>query len=189
MPKYTSRFYHPYFTPQEIELLSEKQRGKLTATQEEKVRQSACTFIENVAARVGLWVPIFKVFDLLCKGSRSWIFGQPKTNDCYFTNVVPSFSFVLRQERFPVPCKLTSYSTHNSLTYVNLLKDVSLAAMFVSAKMHDTLKKPRELLAVSYGIRFPDLAAKSKHHGGDVDLDTMDPAVGQVSFCPSTIPS
>jgi len=49
--------------------------------------------------------------------------------------------------------------------------------MFVSAKMHDTLKKPRELLAVAYGIRFPDLAAKSKHHGGDVDLDTMDPGV------------
>ena len=49
--------------------------------------------------------------------------------------------------------------------------------MFVSAKMHDTLKKPRELLAVAYGIRFPDLAAKSKHHGGNVDLDTMDPGV------------
>lgn len=49
--------------------------------------------------------------------------------------------------------------------------------MFVSAKMHDTLKKPRELLAVAYGIRFPDLAAKSKQHGGDVDLDTMDPGV------------
>ena len=50
--------------------------------------------------------------------------------------------------------------------------------------MHDTLKKPRELLAVSYGIRFPELAAKSKHHGGDVDLDTMDPAVtGAFSTC------
>jgi CTD kinase subunit beta len=60
-------------------------------------------------------------------------------------------------------------------------QDVSLAAMFVSAKMHDTLKKPRELLAVSYAIRFPDLAAKSKHLGGDVDLDTMDPSVR--SFC------
>lgn len=43
--------------------------------------------------------------------------------------------------------------------------------------MHDTLKKPRELLAVSYAVRFPDLAAKSKHPGGEVDLDTMDPQV------------
>ena len=48
--------------------------------------------------------------------------------------------------------------------------------------MHDTLKKPRELLAVAYAIRFPDLAAKSKHLGGDVDLDTMDPAVCPVFF-------
>lgn len=43
--------------------------------------------------------------------------------------------------------------------------------------MHDTLKKPRELLAVSYAIRYPDLAAKSKHPGGEVDLDSMDPQV------------
>lgn len=63
------------------------------------------------------------------------------------------------------------------------LQDVSLAAMFVSAKMHDTLKKPRELLAVSYAIRFPDLASKSKHLGGDVDLDTMDPSVRFLSEC------
>jgi len=48
--------------------------------------------------------------------------------------------------------------------------------------MHDTLKKPRELLAVAYAIRFPDLAAKSKHLAGEVDLDTMDPAVGPVFF-------
>jgi len=48
--------------------------------------------------------------------------------------------------------------------------------------MHDTLKKPRELLAVAYAILFPDLAAKSKHLGGDVNLDTMDPAVGSAFF-------
>lgn len=44
--------------------------------------------------------------------------------------------------------------------------------------MHDTLKKPRELLAVAYGIRNPELAARSKHPGGEVDLDTMDAQVG-----------
>lgn len=40
--------------------------------------------------------------------------------------------------------------------------------------MHDTLKKPREILMVSYAVRFPELAAKSKSIAGEVD---MDPAV------------
>jgi hypothetical protein len=53
-------------------------------------------------------------------------------------------------------------------------QDVTLAALYVSTKMHDTLKKPQDLLMVSYAIRFPDLAAKSKAIGGDV---TMDPEV------------
>ncbi len=52
-----------------------------------------------------------------------------------------------------------------------------LAALYVSTKMHDTLKKPRELLAVAYAVRFPELAAKSKHPGGEIDLDSMDPQV------------
>jgi hypothetical protein len=56
-------------------------------------------------------------------------------------------------------------------------QDVCLAALYVSTKMHDTLKKPRELLAVSYTIRFPELAAKSKNANGEVDLEHMDPAV------------
>ncbi|KXN93288.1 CTD kinase subunit beta [Leucoagaricus sp. SymC.cos] len=55
--------------------------------------------------------------------------------------------------------------------------DVCLGTLYVSTKMHDTLKKPRELLAVSYAVRFPDLAAKSKHPAGEIDLDTMDPQV------------
>lgn len=52
-----------------------------------------------------------------------------------------------------------------------------MAALFVSTKMHDTLKKPKELLAVAYGIRNPELAARSKHPSGEIDLDTLDPAV------------
>jgi len=43
--------------------------------------------------------------------------------------------------------------------------------------MHDTLKKPRELLAVSYTIRFPELAAKSKNANGEIDMEHMDPLV------------
>ena len=63
--------------------------------------------------------------------------------------------------------------------YGSCIQDVALAALFVSTKMHDTLKKPRELLAVSYAVRFPEFAAKSKHPAGEVDLDTMD---AQVTF-------
>ena len=40
--------------------------------------------------------------------------------------------------------------------------------------MHDTLKKPRDILMVSYAVRFPDLAARSRAMGGEVE---MDPAV------------
>jgi hypothetical protein len=61
--------------------------------------------------------------------------------------------------------------------YGSCIQDVSLAALYVSTKMHDTLKKPRELLAVSYAVRFPEFAAKSKHPAGEVDLDTMDAQV------------
>ena len=60
-------------------------------------------------------------------------------------------------------------------------QDVALAALFVSTKMQDTLKKPRDLLAVSYAVRFPELAAKTKHPTGEIDIDTMDPAVSTFS--------
>lgn len=46
--------HHPYFTPDEIEHLSEKQRGKLSTTQEEKARQQACAFMEAVGSKIGL---------------------------------------------------------------------------------------------------------------------------------------
>jgi len=87
------------------------------------------------------------------------------TIDSTFFSLVKIFNTMY--EQYTYPCSRIDHSA----------QDVSLAAMFVSAKMHDTLKKPRELLAVAYAIRFPDLAAKSKHLGGDVDLDTMDPSV------------
>jgi len=48
------KYHHPYFTPAEIDYLSEKQRGKLSITQEEKVRQNACGFLEAIGTRIGL---------------------------------------------------------------------------------------------------------------------------------------
>lgn len=48
--------YKPYFSPQDIERLSAKQRGKLSVSREERGRQQACSFIDAVGTRCGLWV-------------------------------------------------------------------------------------------------------------------------------------
>lgn len=53
-PHSSSKYHHPYFTPAEVDYLSEKQRGKLSVTQEERVRQNACAFLETLGARIGL---------------------------------------------------------------------------------------------------------------------------------------
>lgn len=44
--------------------------------------------------------------------------------------------------------------------------------------MHDTLKKPRELIMTAYVIRSPELAARSKVTG---ELD-IDPAVSRIVY-------
>lgn len=75
--------------------------------------------------------------------------------------------------------------THHGLTHHDHVQDVALAALYVSTKQHDTLKKPRELLAVLYTIRYPERAAKSKNPSGEIDIDTMDPAV---SILPILLP-
>ncbi|GJJ15549.1 hypothetical protein Clacol_009827 [Clathrus columnatus] len=49
--------------------------------------------------------------------------------------------------------------------------DVALASLYASTKMNDTLKKPQDLLMVSYIVRYPDLAAKSKAVGGEVAMN------------------
>lgn len=54
-----------------------------------------------------------------------------------------------------------------------LRQDVTLAALYVSSKMHDTLKKPREILMASYTVRFPEQAAKSKSIVGEIDMDPV----------------
>ncbi|KAL5492759.1 CTK2_1 [Sanghuangporus weigelae] len=49
--------------------------------------------------------------------------------------------------------------------------DVTMACLYVSTKMHDTLKKPHDILMVAYTVRFPELAALSKAMGGEVEID------------------
>lgn len=44
-----------------------------------------------------------------------------------------------------------------------------MACLYVSTKMHDTLKKPRDILMASYSVRFPELALKVM--GGEVEVD------------------
>lgn len=46
-----------------------------------------------------------------------------------------------------------------------------MAALFVSSKIHDTLKKTRDVLMASYAVRFPERAAKAKAMGGEIDID------------------
>lgn len=53
-PPSRARNYQAYFTPSEVAYLSEKQRGKLSESQDEKARLQACGFIEAVAAQIGL---------------------------------------------------------------------------------------------------------------------------------------
>ncbi|KAH7922586.1 cyclin-like protein [Leucogyrophana mollusca] len=129
-PASSSKYHHPYFTAAEIERLSEKQRGKLSITQEEKARQQACGFLEAVGAKIGF----------------------PRKTIATAQNLYHRFHLFFPRKDF-------SYY------------DATLAALYVSTKMHDTLKKPREILMVSYAVRFPELAAKSKSVGGEVDMD------------------
>ncbi|KAJ3525032.1 hypothetical protein NM688_g8465 [Phlebia brevispora] len=130
LPASHVKYHLPYFTPEEVERMSERQRGKLTATQEEKQRQQACGFIEAVGSRIGF----------------------PRKTIATAQNLYHRFHLFFPRKDF---------SYH----------DVSLAALYVSTKMHDTLKKPRDILMVSYAVRFPELAAKSKSVSGEVDMD------------------
>lgn len=53
--------------------------------------------------------------------------------------------------------------------------------MFVSSKMHDTLKKPRDILMVAYAVRFPELAAKARSMGGEIEMDPAVRSFGSMS--------
>ncbi|KLO06986.1 cyclin-like protein [Schizopora paradoxa] len=128
-PSHQVKYYQTYFSPGEVEYLSEKQRGKSTAS-EEKLRQQACNFIEVVCVKIGF--PRKTIATAQCLYHRFHLFFPRK-----------DFNYI----------------------------DVCLACTYVSTKMHDTLKKPRDILMVAYAVRFPELAARSKAIGGDVEMD------------------
>jgi hypothetical protein len=49
-----------------------------------------------------------------------------------------------------------------------------LACLYVSSKLHDTLKKPREIILASYPLRYPHLLQHRK--GGALDPAAVDQA-------------
>ena len=53
-PSTYTQHHRPYFPPFDVVRLSERQRGKLSTSQEEKARQQACGFIESVGTKIGL---------------------------------------------------------------------------------------------------------------------------------------
>lgn len=175
IPASSSKYHHPYFTPAEVEYLSEKQRGKLSVTQEERVRQNACGFLEALGARVGLCV-LSHLSDLILLETHIHVYSPRRTIGTA-QNLYHRFHlFFPRKDFHYYVCSFLNTSLELVPHFVSS-KDVSLAALYVSTKMHDTLKKPRELLAASYAVRYPDLVAKSKHPGGEIDVDNMDQVV------------
>lgn len=54
MPASHIRHHHPYFTPSDVEKLSEHQRGWTQRL--DKAREQACGFIEAVGSKIGLYV-------------------------------------------------------------------------------------------------------------------------------------
>jgi len=48
-------------------------------------------------------------------------------------------------------------------------QEVSLSCLYVSSKLHDTLKKPRDIILASYTLRYPNLVKK-----GTIDPTALD---------------
>ncbi|OCF32289.1 CTD kinase subunit beta [Kwoniella heveanensis BCC8398] len=113
------KHYKPYFTPLEVERLSAKQRGKLSVSREERLRQQACGFIDAVGVRCGF----------------------PRRTIATAQTLYMRFHLF-----FP-------YKDFNYL-------EVSLSTLYVSSKLHDTIKKPRDIILASFPIRYPNLVRK-----------------------------
>ncbi|OXB34647.1 CTD kinase subunit beta [Cryptococcus neoformans] len=120
--------YKPYFSPANVEKLSAKQRGKLSVSREERVRQQACGFIDAVGVRCGF----------------------------------PRRTIATAQTLY---MRFHLFFPYKDFSYI----EVALATLYVSSKLHDTLKKPRDIILASFPIRFPHLLRKG----------IIDPSVAQ----------
>ncbi|WVF66984.1 hypothetical protein IAT40_001727 [Kwoniella sp. CBS 6097] len=122
------KHYKPYFTPLEVERLSAKQRGKLSVSREERLRQQACGFIDAVGVRCGF----------------------------------PRRTIATAQTLY---MRFHLFFPYKDFNYV----EVSLSTLYVSSKLHDTIKKPRDIILASFPIRYPNLVRKG----------TIDPATAE----------
>ncbi|KAG9013567.1 hypothetical protein FRB90_005881 [Tulasnella sp. 427] len=113
----------------EVAYLTEKQRGKLSETQEERVRQQSMSFIDVVGTQMGF-------------PRKTIATAQTLYN------------------RFHLFFPLKEFAYH----------EVATACLYVSTKLHDTLKKPRDILMASYVVRIPELAARINVVGGEPDV-------------------
>ncbi|WWC60208.1 uncharacterized protein I303_102774 [Kwoniella dejecticola CBS 10117] len=122
------KHFKPYFSPVEVEKLSAKQRGKLSVSREEKVRQQACGFIDAVGIRCGF----------------------------------PRKTIATAQTLY---MRFHLFFPYKDFNYV----EVALSTLYVSSKLHDTIKKPREIILASFPIRYPNLIRK-----GTIDVATAE---------------
>ncbi|WWC87796.1 uncharacterized protein L201_002688 [Kwoniella dendrophila CBS 6074] len=122
------KHFKPYFTPVEVEKLSAKQRGKLSVSREEKLRQQACGFIDAVGVRCGF----------------------------------PRRTIATAQTLY---MRFHLFFPYKDFNYV----EVALSTLYVSSKLHDTIKKPREIILASFPIRYPNLVRK-----GTIDVATAE---------------
>ncbi|WVW80050.1 hypothetical protein I302_102023 [Kwoniella bestiolae CBS 10118] len=122
------KHFKPYFTPLEVEKLSAKQRGKLSVSREEKVRQQACGFIDAVGVRCGF----------------------------------PRRTIATAQT---LHMRFHLFFSYKEFNYI----ETALSTLYVSSKLHDTIKKPRDIILASFPIRYPNLVRK-----GTVDIATAE---------------
>lgn len=99
---------------------------------------------------------------------------QPETHDCDCPAAVYALSPVLPAQRLqlygaPLDQALGVSQAERTLTHS---QEVALSALYVSAKLHDTLKRSRDLILTSYALRLPHLVKK-----GVVDVVSVDPKV------------
>jgi CTD kinase subunit beta len=184
-PSSLIKHHRPYFSPAEVASLSTKQRGKLSERAEEKSRQTACSFAENVGGRMGLYVACCWLPLLLSNylASVCWLrLGnrpQPKKNDSNSSVALSSLSPLLPAQGLYLYRSFRSFpfrllvwtscclSKAHQLRYTYYdAQDVVLACLYVSCKLHDTLKKPREIVLASFAVRFPELLKAKGVKGG-----------------------